>query len=70
MEQNQRNRVRGTRDRSSDLRMNTFDRARAREEMDQAIRLAELTLAAFARIRQSLRSAGHAMTLAYGRYWS
>jgi len=47
--------------------MNATERARALEGMQQALLLADITLAATSRIRNALKSAGQAMSLAYGR---
>jgi len=47
--------------------MNTLERQRAVEGMNQAMLLAELVSAGVTRIRSALRSAEHAMTLVYGR---
>jgi hypothetical protein len=53
--------------RSDGLVMNAFERARAQEGMEQALLLADLTLAGVARLRNALDSVGHAMYVAYGR---
>lgn len=47
--------------------MNAMERARAVEGMNQALLLAEVTLAGVTRVRNALNSAGKAMTLVYGR---
>ncbi len=56
-----------TANRSDGLVMNAFERARAQEGMEQALLLADLTLAGIARVRNALDSVGHAMYAAYGR---
>jgi hypothetical protein len=55
---------------SDGLVMNALERARAQEGMEQALLLADLTLAGVARIRNALDSVGDAMYLAYGRHRS
>jgi hypothetical protein len=48
--------------------MNTLERARAQEGMQQAMLLGELTLEGVARVRHALNSVGHAMFfVAFGR---
>jgi hypothetical protein len=47
--------------------MNEMERARALQAMHTALLLEKLASAIVARVRRALRSAGHAMTLAYGR---
>ena len=47
--------------------LNAVERARAMEGTQQALLLADVTLAGIARIRNALNSAGQAMTLIYGR---
>jgi hypothetical protein len=47
--------------------MNVVERARALRAMHQALLIEQFTSSIVARVRKALRSAGHAMTLAYGR---
>ena len=47
--------------------MNTMDRARALQAMHTALLIERLASAIVSRARRALRSAGHAMTLVYGR---
>ena len=47
--------------------MNVVERARALRAMHQALLIEQLTSRIVARVRKALRSARHAMTLAYGR---
>ena len=47
--------------------MNVMDRARALRGMHQAMLLGNLVDAIVSGVRGALRSAGHAMTLVYGR---
>jgi hypothetical protein len=67
MESNQTTQTRTTANRVDSLQMNTYERARAREGMAQAMLLADLTLAGTTHVRNALDSAGHAMYLAFGR---
>ena len=67
MERSQRSRITGTPNRSSGLQINAIERARAEEEMKQALLLADLALAGVRHVRNALNSAGHAMSLVYGR---
>ena len=67
MERSQRSRIPGMPNRSSGLQMNAIERARAEEGMKQALLLADLTLAGVRHVRNALNSAGHAMSLVYGR---
>ena len=47
--------------------MNVMERARALQGMHQALLFERLASAIVARVRSALRSAGHAMSLVYGR---
>ena len=47
--------------------MNTMERARALQGMHTALLIERLFDAIAARVRKAARSAGHAMTLVYGR---
>jgi 2-phospho-L-lactate guanylyltransferase (CobY/MobA/RfbA family) len=47
--------------------MNATERARAEVGMKQALLLADLTLAGVRHVRNALSSAGHAMSVVYGR---
>ena len=67
MKRNLPSRIAGAPDRSSSLRMNAIERARAEEGMHQAMALANLTLAGAARVRHALNSVGQAMYVVYGR---
>ena len=67
MERSHRSRILGTPNRSSGLQMSTIERARAEEGMKQALLLADLTLAGVKHFRNALNSAGHAMSVVYGR---
>ena len=67
MERSQCSRIPGMPNRSSGLQMNAIERARAEEGMKQALLLAGLTLAGVRHVRNALNSAGHAMSVVYGR---
>ncbi len=67
MKPHERNKTWAEPNRTRDPRMSAYAQARAHEQMLQAKALGEFTLAAVARVRRALKSAGDAMTLAYGR---
>jgi hypothetical protein len=60
MERSKRNENRSTPSRLSDAGMSAFERARAQEGMNQAMLLADLTLAGLRRVRNALSVMGYA----------
>jgi hypothetical protein len=60
MERSKRNENRGTPNRLGNAGMSAFERARAQEGMNQAMLLADLTLAGLRRVRNALSVKGYA----------
>ena len=58
MERNRHYRNRTTPNRFGDLRMNSYERALAERQMEQAMALADLTLRTLTRVRTVLSNAG------------